>query len=147
MELNILHIQLFLQRQRKYVTLKNICTIMLEFKIKNASNSFDEDFDRFNSHALKIEPMSGYVNPESSVQIQVDHTAMTLGHIDHHFQLEVNDSSQFQFFYIISAIRCADYIFEQNILLVFCSIIKYYILKGYILVKSIKCVSKFYNWN
>lgn len=84
---------------------------MLEFKIKDAVKSFDEDFDRFNSYALKIEPVSGYVNPESSVQIQVDHIAMTLGRIDHYFQLEVNDSSQFHFLHNFCDTLCRLYIY------------------------------------
>lgn len=114
---------------------------MLEFKIKDAVKSFDEDFDRFNSYALKIEPVSGYVNPESSVQIQVDHIAMTLGRIDHYFQLEVNDSSQFHFLHNFCDTLCRlyIYIFLQNILLVFCSITKYYILRGYIRKKYKMC--------
>ncbi|XP_061935076.1 hydrocephalus-inducing protein homolog [Apis cerana] len=81
--------QLFLQRQRKCITLKNICTIAFEFEIKDAVKFFDEEFNRFNLHPLKIEPVSGCVNPESCVQFQVDHVAMTLGRIDHYFQLEI----------------------------------------------------------
>lgn len=81
---------MFLQRQCKNVTLKNICTITFDFEIKDAIKTFDEEFNRFNLHPLKIEPVSGCVNPESCVQFQVDHIAITLGRIDHHFQLEVN---------------------------------------------------------
>ncbi|XP_017761797.1 PREDICTED: hydrocephalus-inducing protein homolog [Eufriesea mexicana] len=79
--------ELFLKYNRKSLVLRNLCAIAFEYEIKEVASV--DAIDRFDIHPLKVEPNTGFVDPESSVEFHVDHLPTKLGPIDHRFQLEV----------------------------------------------------------
>lgn len=59
--------------------------------------SSNEKIDRLDINSLKVEPYTGYVDPQLFVEIQVEHRAEILGPIHHRFQLEARSHNRSNF--------------------------------------------------
>nr|XP_034173204.1 hydrocephalus-inducing protein homolog isoform X3 [Osmia lignaria] len=83
--------QMFLGSTRKSFALRNLGTTTFQYKINGTIlPSSNEKIDRLDMNSLKVEPYTGYVDPQLFVEIQVEHCAEILGPIHHRFQLEIN---------------------------------------------------------